>query len=84
MSRRRREPPAAVEEWSTARIDVAPEPLRCRDRAWHWRRWNTWAGVAHFPTEVTCVRARGHEGRHATRPRRSWLWHRGTWRALRW
>lgn len=84
MTRSRREPPAAIEEWSRERIGVAPEGRRCGERAWFWRSWNTWAGVARYPTEVTCVRPRDHEGRHATRPRRSLLWHLGSWRALRW
>lgn len=84
MARRQREPSAAVEEWSRRRVEVAPEPLRCRERAWFWRSWNTWAGVASFPSDVFCVRHRDHDGRHSTRPRRSWLWHPGAWHALRW
>ena len=84
MASRRREPPRAVEEWSVEPVDVAPQGLRCGRRAWYWRTWNTWAGVAHYPSDVTCVRHEGHPGRHASRPRRSRLWHLGRWRALRW
>ncbi|MHC1559030.1 hypothetical protein ACR9E3_08735 [Actinomycetospora sp. C-140] len=84
MPRRRPEPAAAVEEWTREPAEVAPEDRRCGDRAWFWRRWNTFGGVAHYPTEVVCVRERGHPGRHASRPRRSWVWHPGSWHALRW
>lgn len=84
MSGRKPEPPTATAEWSREPADVAPEHLRCAHRAWQWRTWNTWAGVAHFPADVFCVRHRDHPGRHSSRPRRSWLRPLGSWRAFRW